>query len=165
MATRSLRWHVESLFRRGAARSTRVGLEQELFTATLIGGGCVAPERVRAAIAGRPFDEWVGFEPGGQVELSLPRADSAALAAGQLRAVTSALAADLLPFGIVLDARPVRTIATPRHLSSARYDAMEQHFDTVGPAGRRMMRQTCSTQVCLDSSSCSSHQAGCCRGR
>jgi len=145
-----LRPHVVELFRRGTARGVGIGLEQELFTATLIGGGCVAPERVRAAIAGRPYAAWVGFEPGGQVELSLPRAGSAALAARQLRAVTGALAADLLPLGIVLDARPVRDIATPRYLSSARYDAMEQHFDTIGPAGRRMMRQTCSTQVCLD---------------
>ena len=27
---------------------------------------------------------------------------------------------------------------------------MQAHFDTVGPAGRRMMRCTASTQVCLD---------------
>ena len=27
---------------------------------------------------------------------------------------------------------------------------MERHFDTIGPAGRVMMRRTASTQVCLD---------------
>jgi glutamate--cysteine ligase len=27
---------------------------------------------------------------------------------------------------------------------------MQAHFDTIGPAGRRMMRCTASTQVCLD---------------
>jgi gamma-glutamylcysteine synthetase len=141
---------VESLFLRGTARSVGVGLEQELFTAALISGGSVHPERVRNAVAGRPYAAWVGFEPGGQVELSLPRARSAARATRHLRAVTRALAADLQPLGIVLEARPVRNVATPRYLRSARYDAMEQHFDTVGPAGRRMMRETCSTQVCLD---------------
>jgi gamma-glutamylcysteine synthetase len=145
-----LRPHVQSLFVRGTARSVGVGLEQELFTAALISGGSVSPERVRAAIAGRPYAVWVSFEPGGQAELSLPRACSAARAAQHLRSVTSALAADLQHLGIVLDARPVRRAATPRYLRSARYDAMEQHFDTVGPAGRRMMRETCATQVCLD---------------
>jgi gamma-glutamylcysteine synthetase len=146
-----LRDGVAALFpRRGAPRTTRVALEQELFTVGLISGGSVDPQRVSRAVAGRPYAAWVGFEPGGQVELSLPPAPSAAAAAGQLRAVTAALAADLQPLGIVLDARPIRNIATPRYLRSPRYDAMEQHFDTVGPAGRRMMRETCSTQVCLD---------------
>jgi len=144
------RTQVESLFRRGAARTVGVGLEQELFTAGLIGGGTVDPARVRAAIAGRPYATWVGFEPGGQVELSLPRACSAGQAVRDLEAATGALARDLQPLGIVLDARPVRRIATPRYLRTARYDAMERHFDTLGTAGRRMMRQTCSTQVCLD---------------
>jgi glutamate--cysteine ligase len=27
---------------------------------------------------------------------------------------------------------------------------MQAHFDSIGPAGRRMMRQTAGTQVCLD---------------
>ncbi len=27
---------------------------------------------------------------------------------------------------------------------------MHRHFDAIGPAGRRMMRRTASTQVCLD---------------
>jgi gamma-glutamylcysteine synthetase len=54
--------------------------------------------------------------------------------------------------GIVLDATPVRDrdLAVPRFLHSPRYDAMERHFDTVGPAGRRMMRASASTQICLD---------------
>lgn len=150
MEAARLRPHVEALFRRGTARGVGVGLEQELFTAAFIGGGSVDPARVRAAIAGRPYAAWVGFEPGGQVELSLPRARSAQRAARLLCAVTRALAADLQPLGIVLDPRPVRSIATPRYLRTARYDAMERHFDAVGPAGRRMMRQTCATQVCLD---------------
>jgi gamma-glutamylcysteine synthetase len=146
----ALRTLVEALFVRGSRRTVGVGIEQELFTAGLLNGASVAPERVRAAIAGRPYAAWVGFEPGGQVELSLPRAESATVAARHLQAVTGALAADLQPLGIVLDARPVRSAATPRYLRTPRYDAMELHLDSVGPAGRRMMRETCSTQVCLD---------------
>jgi glutamate--cysteine ligase len=38
----------------------------------------------------------------------------------------------------------------PLQLTSPRYLAMQRHFDTIGPAGRRMMRRTASTQVCLD---------------
>jgi glutamate--cysteine ligase len=144
------RTHVESLFRRGTRRSVGVGLEQELFTATLISGGSVDPARVREAVAGRPYAPWVGFEPGGQVELSLPRARCASVAVRHLQAVTRALAVDLQGLGIVLEARPVRSVGAPRYLRTARYDAMEQHFDALGPAGRRMMRETCSTQVCLD---------------
>ncbi|RNM16383.1 glutamate-cysteine ligase family protein [Nocardioides pocheonensis] len=150
MDASTLRPHVESLFRRGAGRSTGVGLEQELFAVVFPSGGSADPVRVREAIAGRPYAAWVGFEPGGQVELSLPRAASAGRAARHLEQVTRALAVDLQARGIVLAARPVRAVATPRFLRSARYDAMEAHFDTIGPAGRRMMRQTCSTQVCLD---------------
>lgn len=46
------------------------------------------------------------------------------------------------------DPRPVEEI--PLQLTSPRYVAMQRHFDTIGPAGRRMMRATASTQICLD---------------
>lgn len=143
---------VHKLFSRGARRSFGTAVEQEFFSVALIGGGSVDPARVRAAIAGRPYAAWVSFEPGGQVELSLPRACGPTAAVAQLREVTAALADDLTRRGIVLDSRPVRAVdpATPRYLSSPRYDAMESYFDRFGPAGRRMMRSTASTQVCLD---------------
>jgi gamma-glutamylcysteine synthetase len=66
--------------------------------------------------------------------------------------VTRQLAADLAPYSVALTSRPVRDRDpnTPRYLRTPRYDAMEAHLDTVGPAGRRMMRATASTQVCLD---------------
>src|SRR4051794_7361191 len=104
----NLRAQVEPLFARGPRRSTGVGVEQELFAMNLLSGASVAPARVRAAIAGRPYAAWVSFEPGGQVELSLPRAADPAAAAAHLVEVTAALAADLIRCGIVLDARPVR---------------------------------------------------------
>ncbi|MGO4257841.1 glutamate-cysteine ligase family protein [Marmoricola sp. RAF53] len=151
MNRRHLHRHVARLFA-PAAVTTRVGIEQELFAMDLVSGGSVDPDRVRSAVAGRSYARWIGFEPGGQVELSLPAVDDSAAAVAGLARVTAALAADLLARGIVLDARPVRATApaTPRYLRSPRYDAMEAHFDTVGPAGRRMMRATASTQVCLD---------------
>jgi len=142
---------VAPLFAR-TGRGTRAAVEQELFVMDLVGGHCVAPDRVRAAIQGRDYTRWVSFEPGGQVELSLPPAATPRAAAAHLTAVTGALAADLMAHGIAVAARPLRDQDpnTPRYLVSPRYDAMQQHFDSIGPAGRRMMRSTASTQVCLD---------------
>lgn len=138
--------------RSDSRRTVRAAVEQEFFAVDLFNGGSVHPDRVREAVAGRPCAPWVSFEPGGQVELSLPCAPSPAAAGSHLVEVTRALAADLLGRGIVLYAQPVRACepTTSRFLQSPRYDAMERHFDAIGPAGRRMMRHTTSTQVCLD---------------
>lgn len=148
----TIRPQVEHLFRRGPRRTIGAAVEQELFALAFFSGGTVHPDRIRDAVAGRPYARWVSFEPGGQVELSLPRAADPTAAAADLVAVTRALAADLMPRGVVLDSRPVRSrsLTAPRYLHTPRYEAMEAHFDTIGPAGRRMMRSTTSTQVCLD---------------
>ncbi|WGY02654.1 glutamate-cysteine ligase family protein [Nocardioides sp. QY071] len=155
MDVRTLRPAVARLFRPqlpGSTRTVRVAVEQELFAMGLFSGASVAPERVREASAGRWYAPWLSFEPGGQVEISLPSAPSPDAAARHLVEVTAALGRDLQPHSVVLDARPVRRCdpATPRHLRTPRYDAMEHHLDTIGPAGRRMMRSTASTQACLD---------------
>jgi glutamate--cysteine ligase len=54
--------------------------------------------------------------------------------------------------GVLLDANPVdpRGREVPLQLVSRRYVEMQQHFDRIGPQGRRMMRLTASTQNCLD---------------
>ncbi|MCX6400367.1 MAG: glutamate-cysteine ligase family protein [Propionibacteriales bacterium] len=155
MDVHSIRPSVARLFRplhSGSGRTVRAAVEQEFFAVDFFNGSTVHPDRVRKATAGRPYAPWVSFEPGGQVELSLPVAASATAAADHLAEVTRALAADLLGHGIVLYAQPVRACepTTSRFLQSPRYDAMERHFDSIGPAGRRMMRHTTSTQVCLD---------------
>ena len=54
---------------------------------------------------------------------------------------------------MLLEARPVDSrpeADVPLQLDKPRYLAMQRHFDSIGPAGRRMMRRTASTQVCLD---------------
>ena len=118
----------------------------------LIGGGCVAPDRIGHAIAGREYADWVSFEPGGQVELSLPVAVDAAAAAAQLDASRPLWPRTCWSAASSWTRRPSATGTWPCRGScnSPRYDAMERHFDTVGPAGRRMMRATASTQICLD---------------
>lgn len=156
MKAQSIRPSVTQLFAamsvRHSGRTTGTAVEQEIFALGMLNGSSVDPDRVRHAVADRPYARWVGFEPGGQVELSLPVADGPAAAADHLREVTRLLAADLAQHSIALTSRPVRACdpATPRYLRSSRYDAMEAHLDTIGPAGRRMMRSTASTQVCLD---------------
>lgn len=149
--TGSVPTEVARLFR-PRHRTTRVAVEQELFALDFFNGSAAAPERVRRAAAGRDYEPWLAFEPGGQVELSLPPAASAHEAGARLVAATEALARDLQGGGVVLSSAPVRAAdpATPRHLRTPRYDAMERHLDQIGPAGRRMMRSTASTQPCLD---------------
>jgi len=140
-----LAWHSDR------TRTTRVGVEQELLVRDARTGGTVDLERLQDAVAASDHAAHVTFEPGGQLELSLPVDRSAAEAADSLvEAVTEVrgLAArdgiELLDDAV--DTRP----AVPRRLRSERYDAMERHFDSIGPAGRVMMCRTASTQVCLD---------------
>jgi gamma-glutamylcysteine synthetase len=144
-----LRRLVESDFAAGS-RSTRVAVEQEHLVVDLATGEAVHPDRVREAIAGRAYAELVSFEPGGQVELSLHPATSACALADELRTTTHLLRQDLESHGIGLLDGATTSRWTPRFSHSPRYGAMERHFDSLGTAGRRMMRATASTQVCLD---------------
>jgi glutamate--cysteine ligase len=130
-----------------ARRSTRVGIEHELLTRDAVTGGAVPVDRVRAATAVP-----VAFEPGGQVELNQP-CGPAPVVIRRLHDTLTTLRSDLARAGIVLDDASVddRTPdEVPLQLTSDRYTAMQAHFDAIGPAGRRMMRCTASTQVCLD---------------
>ncbi|MEP7333277.1 MAG: glutamate-cysteine ligase family protein [Terracoccus sp.] len=134
-------------------RSTRVAVEHELLAADVTSGAPVPVERVRAVTRRAPYAAYLGFEPGGQVELSLPTAGCPADLSRHLRADLTALRRDCSAAGIRLIAQPVdaRSEAeVPLQLVSPRYVAMQRHFDTIGPAGRTMMRRTASTQVCLD---------------
>jgi gamma-glutamylcysteine synthetase len=131
----------------GNRRTMRVGIEHELLTRDSSTGAPVAIERVRAATSTS-----LSFEPGGQVELNQP-CGPAPLVVRRLRETLTTLRSDLARVGIALDDFPVDSRTpddVPLQLTSARYAAMQAHFDTLGPAGRRMMRCTASTQVCLD---------------
>jgi len=153
MEPQSLRACIAPLFARGVRRSTRVAVEHELISVDRRTGGPVALDRVRTATAGAGYAPYLGFEPGGQVELSLPCAVGPAELAEALRTAVAALRSDCAAAGIRLEATPVdgRAVeALPLQLTTSRYLAMERHLDTIGPAGRRMMRATASTQVCLD---------------
>ncbi|WBQ03147.1 glutamate-cysteine ligase family protein [Kribbella sp. CA-293567] len=150
MDTKELRPLAAGLLAGARRRTTRIAIEQEFLVADLATGAAVPIERVRRAVRFAHAAPYVGFEPGGQLELSLP---CAADPAGALQAFTSDLQQHLSAAGIQLaavpcDSRPEHEV--PLQLTSPRYVAMHRHFDAIGPAGRRMMRRTASTQVCLD---------------
>lgn len=138
---------VAGLFARGRGRTVRVAIEQEYVVAAA-DGSVVPIDEVRRTVAGAIAAPYVSFEPGGQLELSLPPSLEPVR---ELRLMTADLVHHLDRAGITLAAIPV----DPRHevplqLTSSRYVAMQRHFDTIGPVGRRMMRRTASTQICLD---------------
>jgi glutamate--cysteine ligase len=146
--------NVSALFpRRHGRRTLGVGIEQELLTRDAVDGRPVRIDRVRRAIAGSSYEQWTGFEPGGQVELSLPCFPSVAALGHAWPRIIRELREDSARVGVLLDADPVDTRSpdeVPLQLESPRYLGMQRHFDRIGPAGRRMMRRTASTQVCLD---------------
>lgn len=152
MAPRHLRTRVARLFPRSGGRHTRVAVEHELVASWIDGDAAVPIDVVRAAVRGA-YAEHLGFEPGGQVELSLPCAADAGAIAARLRRHVGELRADLARVGVRVDAHPVDPrpeALVPLQLTSPRYVAMQAHFDRIGTSGRRMMRRTASTQVCLD---------------
>ncbi|GAA1578278.1 hypothetical protein GCM10009804_38520 [Kribbella hippodromi] len=134
------------LFVRGS-RTTRVAIEQEYVVAGA-DGGVVPIGTVRRAAADALAAPYLSFEPGGQLELSLP---PSAEPVRDLRLLAADLRSRLAAYGITLHETPVdRRPDVPLQLTSPRYVAMQRHFDRIGPAGRRMMRRTTSTQICLD---------------
>ena len=152
MNREQLRPLVTELFAGSPARTTRVGIEQELLVADAVGRTVPVP-RLREALAGCPVTAFVGYEPGGQVELNLPPAACAASAEALLRVAVRDVRDHLERIAVRLRAEPVDPRSereVPLRLRSPRYLRMQEHFDTIGPAGRRMMRRTASTQVCLD---------------
>jgi gamma-glutamylcysteine synthetase len=153
--SRPLRQHVAKLFPQlHGPRTTNVALEQELLTSDAVDGSVVEIQRTRTALGRSVYARWLSFEPGGQVELSLPPSPTVATLDREWRSADLAVRTDCLAAGVQLDAAPVargRSVAeVPLQLTNERYLRMQQHFDSIGPAGRRMMRLTASTQVCLD---------------
>ncbi|MDQ4054445.1 MAG: glutamate-cysteine ligase family protein [Actinomycetota bacterium] len=153
METQQVRRHVISLFPGSGPRTTRVAVEHELLTADRETGAAVPIDRIRAATRHASYAGHLAFEPGGQVELSLPCVPCPVALGHAFGADIAALRSDCAAAGVRLDAtavdpRPIEQV--PLQLTSPRYAAMQRHFDSIGPAGRTMMRRTASTQVCLD---------------
>lgn len=96
----------------------------------------------------------ISFEPGGQVEISSrvfrsPQqlAQSLADTVGALRESAAAHGVTLLTLGV----DPYNEIdEAALELHAPRYESMTRHFDSIGPSGARMMRQTASLQVSIE---------------
>ncbi|MFV0132415.1 ergothioneine biosynthesis glutamate--cysteine ligase EgtA [Streptomyces sp. HMX87] len=114
----------------------------------------VAPGRLDAAYAAlRPvrLKSALTIEPGGQLELSSPPADSLMDCVGTVSADLDAVRAVLRRDGLTLVGLGHDPWRSPRRfLRQPRYDAMEACLDRTGPAGRAMMCTSASVQVCLD---------------
>ncbi|MER7831928.1 ergothioneine biosynthesis glutamate--cysteine ligase EgtA [Streptomyces sp. NPDC095602] len=92
-------------------------------------------------------------EPGGQLELSSPPAASLAACVATVTADLSAVRDVLARLGLTLTGSGTDPWlpARERVLREPRYDAMEVYLDRWGTAGRTMMRDSASVQVCVDS--------------
>jgi glutamate--cysteine ligase len=94
------------------------------------------------------------FEPGGQLELCTPARRSISGLLGETRVILDGLRHRAAEAGISLVSvgiDPANEIdRVPLQLQSDRYVEMTRYFESIGPFGVRMMRQTAATQVSVD---------------
>jgi len=94
------------------------------------------------------------FEPGGQIELCTAPSESVSAVAREASRILAELHSAARDAGIELlsvGIDPVNDIASiPLQLESSRYVAMTRYFESIGPSGVRMMRQTAATQLSVD---------------
>jgi glutamate--cysteine ligase len=96
----------------------------------------------------------ITFEPGGQLELCTVPGGSVTDLIRRTKGALHALRAAAFREGIILASvgidpqNPIERV--PLQLPSPRYVAMTRYFETIGPSGVRMMRQTAATQISVD---------------
>jgi glutamate--cysteine ligase len=107
------------------------------------------PPSWRLADGGR-----ISFEPGGQIEISTIPHSKATSVIASARAVVSRLQESMSEQGIELLAAgvdPYNDIGVvPLQLHRERYVGMTQYFESIGPSGVRMMRQTAALQINIE---------------
>lgn len=96
----------------------------------------------------------ISFEPGGQIELSSAPSESASALIRDLQCTAQLLAGTFASAGVELEAvgvDPYNDIAeVALQLHRPRYERMTRYFESIGPSGIRMMRQTASLQINID---------------
>ena len=140
-------------FKTGPPR--RIGVELEWLIHDLRDPAlAVASPRLSAAVTtlrALPLHSALTFEPGGQLELSSPPADSLTDCISLASADLDLVRTSLRDHGLALSGHGHEPWHRPRRvLTDPRYCAMEAYFDRSGTAGRSMMCSSASVQVCLD---------------
>ena len=96
----------------------------------------------------------ISFEPGGQLEISSSPHRTATSLISTTRELVSLVGEAMQHVGIELVALgvdPYNDIgAVPLQLRRERYTGMTHYFETIGPSGVRMMRQTAALQINLE---------------
>lgn len=96
----------------------------------------------------------ISFEPGGQIEISTAPQPTASGVIDSTQTLVAMLRDDMSNAGIELLARgvdPYNDIDTvPLQLHRDRYTGMTRYFDSIGPSGVQMMRQTAALQINLE---------------
>jgi len=103
---------------------------------------------------GLPDGAYISFEPGGQIEISTapkPSAsegiDSTQSLVKMLRDAMSNAGIELLALGV----DPFNAVdSVPLQLHRERYTGMTRYFDSIGPSGVQMMRQTAALQMNIE---------------
>lgn len=146
---------VGALFR-PTADQRLVGVELELLVYHQNRSLPVTIGESTAALAADPTlmdDAGISFEPGGQIELSpAPESDVETLL-GRLQNLVARTMRALEAAGLTAVLEGTDGLrandAVGLQKANERYLRMQEHFDRIGPCGRRMMRQTASLQVCV----------------
>jgi glutamate--cysteine ligase len=96
----------------------------------------------------------ISFEPGGQIEISTAPQPTASAVIDSTQSLVAMLRDEMSNAGIELLARgvdPYNDIeAVPLQLHRDRYTGMTRYFDSIGPSGVQMMRQTAALQINLE---------------
>lgn len=96
----------------------------------------------------------LSFEPGGQLEISSAPAPTASQVIDSTQAIVKIIRESMSNAGIELLARGVDPFndieSVPLQLHRDRYKGMTRYFDSIGPSGVQMMRQTAALQMNLE---------------
>ena len=120
-----------------------------------------ARERWAEQTAGDDPSSWtlpdrarISFEPGGQLEISTRPHATGSSAIDATRALIAVLSDAMAEQEIELIARGVDPYngidAVPLQLHRERYTGMTRYFESIGPSGVQMMRQTAALQINLE---------------
>jgi len=112
------------------------------------------PEELMVTLLELPEGDNVSFEPGGQVEISSKPYASQVELVRRVKHLRTQITTALGFHGVHMVGIGYNPMASSDQVGlqmpKKRYRAMDAYFESIGPYGRQMMRQTCTVQVCLD---------------